>query len=136
MPKIRFALVLLVVLTLAPKLSAQSENGTIRGNVQDQMAASLPGVKITATNTKTKETYKATTNESGEYRLAVAIGIYEISAELPGFSSVKVSNVTVKENESTGMATLTMKNGGTPSDIQRVVIPIPLAPEVQPSNRL
>jgi hypothetical protein len=136
MPKTLLPL-LLLILTCVAELAAQSENGTIRGTVRDPQAVLLPGVKITATNAKTKETYKASSNESGDYRLTVPPGTYEIDVELPGFSSVKLSNVTVKQNESTGLATLTLRISNDAVDIQRHVIPIPLAPPItQPSKRL
>jgi hypothetical protein len=131
---------LLAILTFVPGLAAQSKDGIVRGTVQDERKNLIPGVQATLTNTETKATHKIKTTESGEYRFDVPAGTYEFSAELPGFKTVKVSKITVKENESVRMDTLTMSTLSMSSDrvpIQRGVIPIPLAPKVEPpSNRL
>jgi hypothetical protein len=129
--------VLLVIFTVAPELTAQSKTGTIRGTVRDEQRVLFPGVQVTLINVETKATYRTRTNESGEYKLDVPVGVYEVRAELSGFNALKVSNVRVNENESTKMdpLTLTVKNYYIP--LQRSVVPIPLDPTPEPfSDRL
>jgi hypothetical protein len=122
---------MLTVLALGTGLTAQSKTGTVRGDVKDQERRFIPGVQITLTNTESKATYRVQTNESGEYKLDVPAGTYEISAVLPGFNSARVSDVAVKENESIRMSTLTLT-----LNVWGPVIPIPLGPTPQHKGRI
>src|SRR5262245_30120203 len=100
MRKPLLAAFLLIVATV-PSLNAQSKPGTLRGIVQDQQKAELPGARLTITNAHTQETYKILSNEVGQYKAELPAGIYTITAEIPGFNTAKIGDVRVRENEST-----------------------------------
>ena len=69
----------------------------LAGTVQDSSSASIPGVRITATNTNTGTVVNAITNASGAYRLpSVQPGTYQVSAVLPGFQTQTVTNLPVR----------------------------------------
>src|SRR6516162_463137 len=67
---------------------AQSENATVGGTVQDSTGAFIPGVSVTATNTRTGVVTTVVSNEAGAYQFAsLQPGTYDLKAELPGFQT-------------------------------------------------
>jgi Carboxypeptidase regulatory-like domain len=89
--------VLLSILCLAVSMSfAQSDRGTITGTISDPTRAVIPGVNIVATNTETAARYETVSTETGNYTLAqLPPGVYQISAELPGFKRYVRQGITV-----------------------------------------
>ena len=75
---------------------AQQTTGTITGRVVDQQGAAIPGVTVTVKNVATGFTRTETSDAEGLYRLpALPVGIYEVNAELQGFSTVSKKDVEV-----------------------------------------
>jgi hypothetical protein len=75
---------------------AQSTFGTLLGTIQDQSGSIIPGVTVTATNMDTAATRTAMSNNSGQYELPnMQSGTYSITAEKPGFATVKTEGVTL-----------------------------------------
>ena len=71
-----------------------SSTGTIQGRVADSSGGVLPGVTVTATSPSMIGAQSQVTNENGSYRFpAVPPGVYTLSFELPGFTSVKREGV-------------------------------------------
>ena len=65
---------------------AQTSRATITGIVTDTTGAVVPGVEIIAENTATGLSYRAITNEVGNYNIgALPIGQYELTFASPGF---------------------------------------------------
>jgi len=91
----------LVAGLLLPAMSAAqgggaSSTGTIQGRVADSSGAVLPGVTVTATSRSMIGTQSQVTNENGSYRFpAVPPGVYELTFELAGFSTVKRNDVQI-----------------------------------------
>jgi hypothetical protein len=76
--------------------SAQSTFGDIAGTVSDLSGAAIPIVEITLTNTDSGVTTSATTKD-GTYRFqALPPAHYEILVSAPGFSSKKVTKLTLE----------------------------------------
>ena len=101
----RFArptLVLLLILccSLSSTLFAQSltQGGNIRGSVTGSDGTSLPGVTVTASGDRGRQTF--VTSSDGEYRfLGLDPGTYTISAELSGFAvSTRTADVLIGRN--------------------------------------
>jgi len=70
--------------------------GTINGRVLDQAEAVLPGVTITATNVNTGISRVTVTNAEGLYSVpGLEPGLYNVTAELPGFSTTTREGVTL-----------------------------------------
>ena len=87
---------LLLVVCWEGALLAQTTTGTILGTVKDQSGAVLPGATITATNVETGIARNTTTGARGEYRLsALAVGAYEVHAEMTGFQTSIRSGITL-----------------------------------------
>src|SRR5204862_1047063 len=90
---------LLLTLGLAAPAAAQGERGVIGGTVADAQGGVLPGVTITARNINTGFTQSAVTEADGRYRFgALPLGTYEVKAELVGFSTATITNLTITIN--------------------------------------
>jgi hypothetical protein len=73
-----------------------SSTGTIQGRVADSSGGVLPGVTVTANSPSMIGVQTQVTNENGSYRFpAVPPGVYTLTFELPGFTSVKREGVSV-----------------------------------------
>ncbi|MGH9255867.1 MAG: TonB-dependent receptor [Vicinamibacterales bacterium] len=80
--------VLLVLLVLLVPVGVYAQEATFAGTVTDSTGGVLPGVTITAVHEATGNTFVAVTDERGEFRLPVRVGVYRIEAELSGFTTV------------------------------------------------
>jgi len=86
---------ILFVFTFAG-LYAQQTGGTISGVVKDETGGVLPGVEVTARNTGTESTRTAISDDEGRYRLLqLAPGDYELRAELAGFQTAILQNISL-----------------------------------------
>lgn len=75
---------------------AQTERGSIRGNVEDSTGALLPGVTVLALDPATGAQASATSTESGAYVIVnLRPGTYRVSAEKSGFKKLVHENVKV-----------------------------------------
>ena len=83
-----FAAIAVLVLVFSPAAVAQVITGTIIGTVSDETGAVLPGVEITVQNQSTGISRTVVSNDEGSYRAqSLAVGPYEVRAELAGFSN-------------------------------------------------
>lgn len=93
----RFVLLGALLLALAAggtEALAQSLTGTVTGSVTDEQGAVLPGVTVTLTGRQGSQT--AVTDERGVYRfVGLEPGIYNITAELSGFTTKTERNIDV-----------------------------------------
>jgi hypothetical protein len=79
-------LAVLLALSLAAPVTAQTITGRIDGRVVDSSGAVLPGATITIVNTGTGLTTTQVTDDNGTYTATnLPVGAYEVSAELEGF---------------------------------------------------
>ena len=75
---------------------AQSDRGTMTGTISDTTGGVIPGVNIVATNVETGARYETISTETGNYTLAqIPAGVYQLSAELPGFKRYVRQGITV-----------------------------------------
>ena len=73
-----------------------SSTGTIQGRVSDSSGAVLPGATVTASSPSMIGVQTQVTNENGSYRFpAVPPGVYSLTFELGGFSSVKREGIEI-----------------------------------------
>ena len=107
MTKYRFALSaivagLLLGLSSATLLRAQSIYGTITGTVSDQSGAVAPGAEVQLKNAATGEVRKTTTNADGYFSYSsVPAGTYSLSVKITGFRTAVTEGIQV-----TGASTL------------------------------
>src|SRR5437763_2125260 len=70
------------------------------GAVSDASGKAIVGAKITAVETTTLDRYEAVTNQDGNYKIDfVRVGTYDVTAEYPGFSSLKHTGSIVSMNQ-------------------------------------
>jgi hypothetical protein len=91
-----------MALLLVPSTSAfaqgggASSTGSISGQVVDESGGVLPGVTVTATSPAQMGTPSAVTNEEGMFRFpSVPPGVYKVTFELPGFSTLVREDIRV-----------------------------------------
>src|SRR5262245_28510162 len=66
--------------------NAQTNDGSLRGEVTDNQSAAVADAKVSATNLASQVTYNTTTTSSGVYVFSnLPVGIYSISIEKDGF---------------------------------------------------
>ena len=90
--------ILLIVLALLlssmglPRLFAQSDLASIRGSVQDQSGAVIPGISVHLSSTDTGVNWTDVTDASGYFHFEALIrGNYQVKVSAPGFQSVMQS---------------------------------------------
>src|SRR4029450_11925828 len=92
-------LALLLTLGLSAPAAAQGERGVIGGTVTDAQGGVLPGVTVTARNINPGFTQSNATEADARYRFAaLPLGTYEVKAELTGFTTATVTNLTLTIN--------------------------------------
>lgn len=100
----RRALVFLTVVLLAAIGWSQEFRATITGRVTDQLQAVVPGVKIVATQTETGAKHETVSGSSGQYTLPfLPPGVYQFTAEAPGFKRYVRENLKVSTGERLGL---------------------------------
>lgn len=91
---------LFLLLLFSSLCSAQDATGRIAGTVTDASGAVIPGVQVTATNTATQVSRKASTDRDGYYQiLALPIGSYTVNAEHEGFRKIVSSGYKLEINQ-------------------------------------
>ena len=74
----------------------QTVNSRVNGTVKDTADAVVPGVKVTLTDTSTREEKTTTTNDEGVFNFVnVRAGTYALVAERVNFKKKQVTNVEV-----------------------------------------
>jgi len=93
-------LTLLFLVFGAQNSFAQEVTATITGTVMDQSGAAVAGATITAKSVERGETYTATSNESGIYRIPLLpVGKYDLRVEKSGFQTVLIPTFTLVLNQ-------------------------------------
>jgi hypothetical protein len=92
----RAVLCVTIALLLPALVAAQAVTGTILGVITDSTGAVMPGTTVTLTNTGTGQVRAVTTDSNGEYTApSLPTGRYAIKAELSGFKTVSVADITL-----------------------------------------
>jgi hypothetical protein len=97
-----FGSAVMVLLTCASAF-AQQTTATITGRVLDEQGAAVPGATVVAKSASTGFTRTEVSDSEGVYRLsALPVGIYDVTAELQGFTTVskKAVEVNVAQTQS------------------------------------
>ena len=99
----------ILALGLATTASAQSTTGSIRGVVNDEQVAVVPGAAVTVRNVDTNMTRTAVTDSGGRFRVTnLPSGRYEVTIALSGFATIVRSGITLALNQD-AVVDVTMK---------------------------
>ena len=93
----RYVSAVLCFVFLAASAFAQSDRGTITGEVKDQAGAVIPNATVVAKNAASGSEFKATTTGTGNYTLpSLPAGIYTLSVEVSGFKKFVQEHIEVQ----------------------------------------
>ncbi|MPY86592.1 MAG: TonB-dependent receptor plug domain-containing protein [Luteitalea sp.] len=88
----------------SPALAQTGGTATVRGTVTDASGAVLPGVTVTITNSGTRDTRTAITDDRGGYLFsALFSGTYELRVELEGFRAFERTSIALSPNDTRGL---------------------------------
>ena len=103
---------------------AQSATGSIEGSIVDQTGAAMPGVTVTTVHLATGVTRTTVSDENGVFRLLLLpVGVYDLTADLSGFASRKLPEITLTVGQTvtlriqmavSGVVETVNVSGGTP----------------------
>ncbi len=88
-----------------------AQEATLNGTVSDTTGGVLPGVTVTATLDATGNKFSSVTDTGGRFSIPVRVGVFGITFELSGFTSVTRSGIQVLLGQ-TVTVTAQMKPGG------------------------
>ncbi len=112
-----FIRLLTVLFAISSTLIAQTDNGTIRGTVQDSSGAAIGGANITVTNVATGVGTKTITGDAGNYSVPqVRAGTYTVEVEQTGFKKLIRENVRVEVAGVTALD-MTLEVGGVTESV-------------------
>jgi outer membrane receptor protein involved in Fe transport len=87
----------ILALLAAMPAEAQETRGSIEGIVKDAAGLALPGAVVEARSPSLVGVASAVSDETGAYRFpSLSPGIYQVTASMAGFQSVKVENVRLE----------------------------------------
>src|SRR4051794_21433502 len=85
------------LLLFASATFAQSDRGTITGNITDTTGAVIANAQIQAKQLDSGSLFPTTSTDTGNYTLTqLPVGPYEISVTVPGFKKFVRSGITVQ----------------------------------------
>jgi outer membrane receptor protein involved in Fe transport len=97
--RLRAWLIPLLLVSVAPA-AAQDFRGRINGVVSDNTGAVLPGVTVTAASSALIQPQVQITSSDGSFRMiALPPGVYDLTFELPGFTTLKREGIRVVINQ-------------------------------------
>jgi hypothetical protein len=92
-------LTLIISLLIPLMAQAQFETATVLGTVSDANGGVLPNATVRLKNLATGIESSTTTDDNGNYQFGnVKIGLYKVTAEIQGFATGVVDNVSVQVN--------------------------------------
>jgi len=95
-----FSYIAVVLLLTAVASFAQSNTGTITGQVQDANGAIIPNATVTVTNVGTSETKTVNADANGIYTApSLSNGVYKVSATASGFQAATVTDARLTVGE-------------------------------------
>ena len=86
---------LVIAAFVAWPAAGHAQESTLAGTVVDTTGGVLPGVPVIAIHLATGNVFEGITDGTGQFRMPVRTGIYEVTAALPGFQTVTLTDVNL-----------------------------------------
>ena len=86
---------LVIAAFVAWPAAGHAQESTLAGTVVDSTGGVLPGVPVIAIHLATGNIFEGITGGTGEFRMPVRSGLYEVTAALPGFQTVTLTGVNL-----------------------------------------
>jgi hypothetical protein len=80
--------IVLCMMMMAVPAAGSAQEAVFSGTVTDSTGAILPGVTVRAVHDASGNSFEALTDQRGAYRMPVRIGVYKLTAEVAGFTTV------------------------------------------------
>jgi hypothetical protein len=87
------AVSLVIYAFLAWPTPGHAQEATLGGTIVDSTGAVLPGVVVVALHEATGNTFQSVSDARGTFRMPVRTGSYQITVELPGFTTITRTGV-------------------------------------------
>ena len=129
MRQFSFRSLAMVALVLLIPIASFAQEAAISGTITDTTGGVLPGVVIRAVNAASGNSFEAVTDGSGTFRMPVRVGVYEITAELSGFSTVTRLGLELLVGQ-----TVAVKLQLSPSTVQETVTVTGEAPLIETTS--
>ncbi len=84
---------IVVAAILVVPAAGYAQEAVLSGTITDSTGAVLPGVALKAVHEASGNSFEGVTDQRGVYRIPVRIGVYQITAELSGFTAVTRSGL-------------------------------------------
>ena len=84
---------LVIAAFVAWPAAGHAQESTLAGTVVDTTGGVLPGVPVIAIHLATGNVFEGITDGTGQFRMPVRTGVYEVTAALPGFQTVTQTGV-------------------------------------------
>jgi len=96
----RISILLLLLFGLGGKSAFAQFSSGIEGTVQDQSGATLPGAKVTVTDTRLGVERAVTSNQAGYFRVdSIAASVYNVRIEVAGFKTWEQKGLALQVGE-------------------------------------
>ena len=126
--RLRFALVLALVVAAGSLVRAQSLTAQISGNVLDLTESAVPGATVTLTNTGTNSIRELKTGDDGAFLFVdLVAGTYDLKVTRDGFNTVLRKDIPVASTERTRVQAIVL----APAGVQDSLVVSNEAPLVQ-----
>jgi hypothetical protein len=115
----KISLLWIFVCAYIVRLGAQTTTGSIAGTVIDPSGAAIVNAKVTATETTKNYAVNTATDNAGRFVFPqMPPGIYNISAEAPGFKKFEKTDINHQANENLNVGTLKLQVGQVNESIE------------------
>ena len=97
-----FVLLTLILSSAPPNASAQSDSGSINGQITDPGGAVIQGAMVTITDLGTNGVVSTTTNANGQYAFStLRASRYKITVSAPGFKETVIPDIDLHTQDKT-----------------------------------
>ena len=122
-------IVFAVALLFLPAITS-AQDATVNGTVTDTTGGVLPGVTVTAVHLDTGNTFSAVSDDRGNYRIPLRVGVYRVTLELQ-LTQQHVQQSQRRIAAARSLLATVVGQPGCPVEVAEVTGTLPKAPQYQ-----